>query len=86
MSDTEKELQQANELIVKLVRALNASDAVLSLIRHRADGHIPWGNPGLPDRWEVDTYIGQSRNAVKLATNHLGGWPREDGVLVPTNQ
>jgi hypothetical protein len=52
------------------------------LIRFRATDQVSWGTPGLPELWEVDTYIGQSRNVVKQATNYLGGWPREDGVLV----
>jgi hypothetical protein len=54
-------------LQVELEAALRRSDAMLSLLRHRAERSIPWGDVGYPTLWEVDQVIGQSRVALGIA-------------------
>lgn len=50
----------------QLREALLHTDALLSLLRHRCAGSIPWGSIGIPAERELDVAIGRNRRLLGL--------------------
>jgi hypothetical protein len=60
---TQEEMRLAYERIQALEAALRATEAHLSLLRHR--GGIRWGSLGLGDAYEYDAVIGEARRLLE---------------------
>jgi hypothetical protein len=63
---TNERAESAESRLQAVTEALQSSDSMLSLLRHRQESTIKWGTPGLPELREVDAVIGASRKALAV--------------------